>query len=324
VTKKLALTILFLVAVLPEAPCEEVRATFSADSNDVGHVFRMAYLTAYETATGAPLKGADEYEKVDSAKQAVLSGGSGYPEKVETKKLADGKYEVSANFVPRGNIRKSTSGTREIVRLYGKPRMVVHMSEINFGKDVLRSNVEAKLEDVLLQRDFRLLNFPQDYLKTLEERKKSIEIRRTGDTHIITSGAIGTTQVEAQGAEYILDYSNLILGRGNEEEAVTRAKEVHADVIVVGGAYTMAVPLPPAAKAWIDQGYKKARAVLNVQAMVVDTRELVFSRTVEADAMDFSQPAAGNKALANAATQAGEGLIFELLDNLKARNVVFD
>ena len=38
---------------LPSAPCEEVRGTFSTNSEDAGHVFRMAYLTAYEKATGA-------------------------------------------------------------------------------------------------------------------------------------------------------------------------------------------------------------------------------------------------------------------------------
>lgn len=324
-TKKLALTVVILAGLLPNAPCaEEVRGTFSTNSADAGHVFRMAYLTAYEQATGAPVRGVDEFERVDSAKQAVLSGDTGFPEQVRTRKLSDGKYEVSANFAPRRNIRKSPAGIREIVRLYGKPRMVVHLSEINSGRDVLRSQVESQLEDLLLKRDFRLLNFPRDYLGTLEERKKSIEIRRTGDTQITTAGAFGGVQVEAQGAEYILDYAGLILGRGNEEEAVKRASEVHADVIVVGGAYTIPVPLPPAAQAWIDQGYKKARAVVNVQAMVVGTRELVFSRTVEADGMDFTQLAAGNKALTAAAEQAGEGLVFELLDNLKARDVVFD
>ena len=304
--------------------CEKIQTdfTFSSEGDDDA-LFTVAYRTAFELGTGESVDGNDEQEKADLIKDMILAQESGYPERIRVSKKENEVYQVSANFVPNRSIRNNPKATRELVRAIGNPRIVINISEKNLGQEVQRSKAEAQLEKVFIKYGYRILNFPTSYLGKLEARKKALEIRRTDEVDVAISGIGTNVRIEGHGREYILDYTNLVLGSGNDQETLETAKEIKADIIVVAGAYTTSVQLTPAAQAWIEQGYKKARAYVNIQAMIVATQELVYSNSIEIEDMDFSDSGAGNKALAKAAESIGNELVFDILDNIQVREIHF-
>ena len=302
---------------------EEVQTTFTVDGGLNDHqIYVLGYHKAFEAGSGRAFSGKVD-ARTDRVRNLILSQATGYPNDVSVSQLDSNKYEVTATFVNKQDIRDNPQATKQLVRLLGNPRIVVNVGEINHSQSVMRSKVEATLENSLLRNGYRTLNFPGDYLARLEERKKSIEIRRTNEASITTSGLTRSIQIESMGTEYILDWSVHILGSGNEVEAVEKAKEVGGQVILVGGAYAIPIPLPEAAKAWRDQGYHKARAYVNLQAMVVATKELIYSNSMEMESMDFSASGAGNKALVLCAQSMGKELVYEMLENLRSRDIRF-
>ena len=302
---------------------EEVQANFTVDGalNDQ-QLYVLGYQKAFEAGSGKSLAGTTD-AKIDRIRSLILAQTTGYPEDISVNQLDANKYQVTATFVKNQNIRDNPRATKQLVRLLGNPKIVVNVSEINHGQNVMRSKVETTLENLLLKNGYRTLNFPGDYLAKLQERKKSIEIRKTNETSVTTSGLMGNIRIESMGAEYILDWSAHVLGSGNEGQAVEKAKEVGGQIILVAGAYTIPIPLPPAAKAWRDQGYQKARAYVNLQAMVVATQELIYSNTMEIESMDFSAMGAGNQALVLCAQKMGKELVYEMLENLRSRDMRF-
>lgn len=305
------------------ALAEQVQTTFTVDGapND-RQLYVLGYMKAFEVGSGRSFRGTLE-ARTDRIRSLILAQAVGFPTDISVSRIDGNKYQVAASFVKNKDIRGNPQATKQLVRLIGNPRIVCNIGEINHGRNIMRSKVEATLENSLLKNGYRTLNFPADYLSRLKERKKSIEIRKTDETSVTSSGAMRDIRIESMGAEYILDWSAYILGSGNEVEAIEKAKEVKGQIIVAGGAYTISIPLPEAAKAWRDQGYHKARAYVNLQAMVVATGELIYSNTVETESMDFSASGAGNKALVVCAETIGRELVYEILENLRSRDIRF-
>jgi hypothetical protein len=162
---------------------------------------------------------------------------------------------------------------------------------------------------------------PQRYLDRIEELKKSVEFRRRAGLEVSVNQPFGSSVVTKVDQEYMVAWRDLVLGQGDDTQTFKAAESVGAAFVIIGDCYTEEVPLPVAAKAWADQGYKQARAYLNLQGMSTPSKTMLAAGVSDATQMDFTPEAAGNKAITAAVQKAAESFAFDMAAQLRSKDL---
>lgn len=223
----------------------------------------------------------------------------------------------SANAQSEPNVNRDPRALRQQLDSMGNPSIMVVMLEANMNREVLRPIADARLKQALIKQGFRVQAAPVSYLKHLADVRKAFEFRTHSRGEMSVNPVLGSATSIHIDEEYLVNWRQLVLGQGNDEDTFKAAKEIGARYVLIGDCYTQEQPMPPAAKAWADQGYHQARAYLNLQVMSTANHDLAAAKTAEASGMDFTAEGAGNKAIAAAANRAAEDLGFEIATNIR-------
>ncbi len=281
----------------------------------------MAYARTVELGTQQTLIGSDPWSRFDDAKRTVLEDHKGTVTRLDVQPAGSGKFHVSSQWVNGGDARRDSRAVRLLLDAMGNPGVMVVMLEANLNREVLRPVSDAKLKSVLLAQGFRVQAAPRVYLDHLEEIKKSVEFRKRASIDVTVAQPFGTTLVNKIDEEYIIAWRDLLQGQGNDKATVEAAKSVGAVYMLVGDCSTQELPLPPAASAYAQQGYKQARATISLQVYSVGQQVVAAAATEMATEMDLSLEAAGNKASVAAADRAAVQLGIQIATNIQSRDL---
>jgi hypothetical protein len=280
-----------------------------------------AYAQAVEKSTGERVFGSDALSRFDEAKRIVLEDGKGAVAQLEVIPSTPGAFRVSGQWSPQLDARKDARALRLMLDVMGNPGIMVVMLEANGDREVLRPVSDARIKRVLLEQGFRIQAAPRVYLDHLSDIRKQFEFRRRASLDVTVAQPLGTTIANKVDEEYMIAWRDMVLGQGNDKATLDAARAADASFVLVGDSYAHELPLPPAAAAWAQQGYRQARAQLTFQVMSVNQQVLAASGAENATEMDLSLDAAGTKAIAAAAARVAEHMGVEIAANIRSRDL---
>jgi hypothetical protein len=316
----LGATLSMCLAAVPAQSQSNRPFTFEirVDSGSAAVAKLQAYTRVVELGTGESLVGTDVFTRFDDAK-ALVTSGRGFVSALDVQPRGSGNFAVAATW-SNGTLDKNPRALRLLLDAMGNPSVMVVLSETNMNREVLRPTSDAQMKTALIGIGFRTQAAPRSYLQHLEELKKQFEFRRGGTLNVDSSSFGRVTTVQAT-EEYVIAWREFLRGGGDDEAVLKAAKSVNATYVLTGDCYTLEVPIPPAAKAYAEQGYRQARAFLSAQAMSVGSQALAGSRADQASGMDFTAETAGNKAISQVAERLALTLARDIAQNIQSRDL---